>query len=295
MAQLLPDSMDFSEYMDDTDTAHRVRSSGDYLQQVIDYFHGPEGNRGASLPWGKASGKLGFRPGETTLWGGFNGSGKSLVLGQACVHFCRTGQRVVIASMEMRPMLTLSRMCRQEYGRSPTLDAIGQFHKWTDPVLWLYDQLGAVRNDKMLAVLRYCADKLKADHFVIDSLMKCGIGEDDYNAQKNFLDHLCTIGRDTGMHIHLVAHSRKQKDENTAPGKMDIKGTGTMTDQVDNVITVWRNKKQEESERAGMVGNDPDCLLICDKQRNGEWEGKIGLFFDPETSSYGEQKRRGSF
>jgi twinkle protein len=197
--------------------------------------------------------------------------------------------------MEMRPMLTLSRMCRQEYGRSPTLDAIGQFHKWTDPVMWLYDQLGAVRQDKMLAVLRYCADKLKADHFVIDSLMKCGIGEDDYNAQKHFLDQLCTIGRDTGMHIHLVAHSRKQKDENTAPGKMDIKGTGTMTDQVDNVITVWRNKKQEESARAGMVGDEPDCLLICDKQRNGEWEGKIGLFFDPETSSYGEQKRRGSF
>lgn len=295
MAKLLPDSIDFSEYMDETDTAHRVRSSGDYAQQVVDYFHGPEGNKGASLPWKVASGKIGFRPGETTLWGGFNGSGKSMVLGQACVNFCRNGQRVVIASMEMRPMLTLARMCRQEYGRTPPVSAISQFHAWTDPVMWLYDQLGAVRQDKMLAVLRYCADQLKADHFVIDSLMKCGIGEDDYNAQKHFIDQLCTIGRDSGMHIHLVAHSRKQKDEMSAPGKMDIKGTGTMTDQVDNVVTVWRNKKQEEEARKGIIGTDPDCLLICDKQRNGEWEGKIGLFFNPDTFSFSDQKNRGNF
>lgn len=295
MAQLLDDSIDFSEYLDDTDTAHRVRSAGTYEDQVINYFHGPEGNRGASLPWNKTAGKIGFRPGETTLWGGFNGSGKSMVLGQACVNFCRAGQKVVIASMEMRPMLTLARMCRQEYGRTPSADAIGQFHRWTDSVLWLYDQLGAVRQEKMLAVLRYCADRLKADHFVIDSLMKCGIGEDDYNAQKHFLDQLTSIGRDTGMHVHLVAHSRKQKDELSPPGKMDIKGTGTMTDQVDNVITVWRNKKQEEDSRKGIITTDPDCLLICDKQRNGEWEGKIGLFFNQETFAYSDEKARGTF
>lgn len=292
MAKLLPDNIDFDEYMDDTDTAHRVRSAGDYMQQVVDYFHGPEISKGAALPWAKSHGRLGFRKGETTLWGGFNGSGKSLVIGQACVDFCRSGQRVVIASMEMRPMLTLARMCRQEYGRTPSADAIGRFHRWTDPVMWLYDQLGAVRQNKMLAVLRYCADRLKADHFVIDSLMKCGIGEDDYNGQKNFIDAICTIGRDTGMHIHLVAHSRKQKDENTAPGKMDIKGTGTMADQVDNVITVWRNKKQEDDSRKGIPATGPDSLLICDKQRNGEWEGNIGLYFDPETLAYRDDRYR---
>jgi twinkle protein len=92
------------------------------------------------------------------------------------------------------------------------------------------------------------------------------------------------------MHIHLVAHSRKQKDEMSAPGKMDIKGTGTMTDQVDNVVTVWRNKKQEEAARTGLIGTDPDCFLICDKQRNGEWEGKIGLYFNQETFAYSEDR-----
>ena len=61
---------------------------------------------------------------------------------------------------------------------------------------------------------------------------------------------------------------------------MDVKGSGSITDQVDNVITVWRNKaKEKEFAEKGVAPNDPDCLLICDKQRNGEWEGRVGLWF----------------
>ena len=140
----------------------------------------------------------------------------------------------------------------------------------------------------MLAVLRYCAEQIKADHFVIDSLMKCGIAEDDYTGQKHFIDQLCAIGRDSGMHIHLVAHSRKAKDEYSPPGKMDVKGTGSITDQVDNVITVWRNKAKEKSLQEGKTVKDgePDALLICDKQRNGEWEGQIKLWFDRNSMQY---------
>jgi len=109
-----------------------------------------------------------------------SGDGKSMILGQACTEFARTGKRVVIASMEMKPVITLARMCRQQYGRIPTVDEIQKFHQWSDGVIWIYDQQGAVKSDRILAVLRYCADVLKADHFVIDSLMKCGMAEDDY-------------------------------------------------------------------------------------------------------------------
>ena len=68
---------------------------------------------------------------------------------------------------------------------------------------------------------------------------------------------------------------------------MDVKGTGAITDQVDNVLTVWRNKKKEEQRVAGTaVHTEPDALVICDKQRNGEWEGKIGLFFHPGSMQF---------
>ena len=137
-------------------------------------------------------------------------------------------------------------------------------------------------------MVRYCAKEKGITHFVIDSLMKCVSGEDDYNGQKEFVDELTSIARDNGMHIHLVHHVKKPADENHKPGKYDFKGTGAITDQVDNVIAVWRNKAKEKNREAGKLVSDqePDALLICDKQRNGEWEGRIGLFFDRESQQF---------
>ena len=80
----------------------------------------------------------------------------------------------------------------------------------------------------------------------------------------------------------------KKQDESHKPNKYDYKGTGAITDQVDNVISVWRNKVKEKKREAGARDysvDDPDALLICDKQRNGEWEGNIGLWFHPMWKS----------
>ena len=289
MTNIIRDNIDFSAYMASTEAAHRVIPCNSYVEDVIEYFHGDAAKKGLVLPWSKTHDLIRFRDFEVTLWSGMNGHGKSLVLGQACMGFIDQGQRVCIASMEMKPMVTLARICRQwAKDRVPEKDAIRTFHNAMKSHLWLYDQQGTVNAERMLAVMRYCAQEKGIKHFVLDSLMKCGIVEDDYTAQKLFVDAICTIARDTGMHIHLVAHSRKQKDEMTPPGKMDVKGSGSITDQVDNVLTVWRNKPKESSiaEGAGARNSEPDALLICDKQRNGEWEGKIALWFDKDSMRY---------
>lgn len=64
---------------------------------------------------------------------------------------------------------------------------------------------------------------------------------------------------------------------------MDIKGSGAITDIADNVFSVWRNKDQAPGE--------PNALLQCDKQRNGEWEGKISLWFDTQSFYYLESEK----
>ncbi|MCX7178516.1 MAG: AAA family ATPase [Proteobacteria bacterium] len=289
MASLIPDTIDFSAYLANTDAEHKVRPASAFVDDVVAHFHSPAGQTGARMPWPKTHSQLRFRPGEVTLWGGFNGSGKSLVLGQICLGLVEQGAQVCIASLEMRPAMTLARMCRQAYGaQQPGAEFIREFHTRTRRRLWFFDQQGTVRTDKMLAVIRYCADKIKVDHFVIDSLMKCGVDEDDYNSQKRFLDALCVTARDNNLHIHLVAHSRKGRDEFAPPGKMDVKGSGAITDQVDNVVTVWRNKSKEREITEGKNDRtrDPDALLICDKQRNGDWEGKIALWFHPASTQY---------
>ncbi|MCZ9335993.1 bifunctional DNA primase/helicase, partial [Klebsiella pneumoniae] len=81
------------------------------------------------------------------------------------------------------------------------------------------------------AVVRYAAVELGVTHFMVDSLMKCVQGEDDYNGQKAFVDELTAIARDHGLHIHLIHHIKKPANEDHKPSKYDMKGSGAITDQ----------------------------------------------------------------
>jgi twinkle protein len=120
--------------------------------------------------------------------------------------------------------------------------------------------------------------------------MKCGIATDDFNGQKSFVDKLCVHARDTGMHIHLITHGRKGDSENRRMDKHDVKGASEITDLVDNVFTIWRNKPKEEAVRTQRADAEtlaePDMVLSCIKNRHGEWEGSVTLWFDPESLQY---------
>lgn len=297
-ANMIRDNIDFSMYMASTEAAHKLIPAGAYAEEVADYLENGTQLVGTKLPWRKTRDLIRLREAEVTLWSGMNGHGKSLALGQAAAGFVCQRQRVCIASFEMRPVVTLARMTRQTSGaRQPDREMVVGLHEvWSD-WLWMYDQQGQVTGERILAVMRYAAQELGVKHFILDSLMKCGMAEDDYTAQKLFIDALCTIARDTGMHIHLVAHSRKSKDETQAPGKMDVKGSGSITDQVDNVIIWWRNKAKEAAMQAGEAHqpDTPDALMIVDKQRNGEFEGKLGFFFDRDSMQYLEHRGQAPF
>ena len=274
---------DFAKYIDETNHIAKLHSADSYKEDVVERFYKPVALSGDSLPFKSMEHKFRFRPGEVTIWAGFNGHGESLLLGQVMMHMISHNlKRVCLASMEMKPVTTLARMARQFlHNPQPTKDEIREYFDLIGPYCWLYDHQGVVVSKELVAAMKYAAKDLKVDHFVVDSLMKCGIAEDDFNRQKSFVDELCSIGRDTNMHIHLVCHSRKGQDEAKVPGKMDIRGSGTITDQVDNVVTVWRNKDMNRPQ-------GEDALMIVDKQRNGEWEGQVMLSFSPDGQSFAE-------
>jgi twinkle protein len=302
MQVLTPDDIDFSLYERETDARQKVKAARQWVQELIDRIQNPRHVKRAVMPWRKTHNLIQFRKGEVTVWGGANGNGKSLVTGQVGLSLCAQDERVCIASFEMKPEKTLERMGRQWSNYNPNdpafagsaeaktqlLDVYGQFRDWTDNRLWLYDQQGTVTASQVCAVARYCAKELGVTHFFVDSLMKCVSGEDDYNGQKEFVDELTAIARDHNLHIHLVHHIRKPANESHLPNKYDYKGSGSITDQVDNVISVWRNKEKEKNRQAGkmVADGEPDAKLICDKQRNGEWEGVIGLWFDPNSQQF---------
>lgn len=296
------DEIDFAQYERETDAKQKVKPASQWVQELIDRINNPVKERRALMPWRKTHAMVAFRKGEVTVWGGANGNGKSLVTGQIALSLIAQDEKVCIASFEMKPSKTLERMGRQYSGfnaddpafagstaaKMELIKVYEEFKEWTNGRLWLYDQQGTVTATQVAAVVRYCAKEKGITHFFVDSLMKCVASEDDYNGQKMFVDELTAIARDHGIHIHLVHHIRKPADESHKPSKYDYKGTGAITDQVDNVISVWRNKAKERKRDEGKPVEDkePDALLICDKQRNGEWEGSIGLWFDRQSMQY---------
>ncbi|MCC6486425.1 MAG: AAA family ATPase [Candidatus Hydrogenedentes bacterium] len=294
----IDDTIDFTKYLDIPVEAAKVKPASAWVDGVVRRLSHTQQASDATLPWAKVRTKFQLRPGELTVWAGPNGSGKSLVLNQVIHNLNRQGERACIASMEMKPEATMARMTRQAAGaRNPTEEYVRAFHEWTDDRLWIFDHHGTVKRDVILGVMNYVAEEIGVNHFVIDSLMKCGIGavgDAAMNDQKNFVDALCAWAKDHTAHVHLVCHSRKGESSRAKMDRYDVKGAGEITDQADNVVLVWRNKDKEEdshkpeAERDPKYREQPDSLLTVDKQRHGEWEGKIALWYDADSMQYVE-------
>lgn len=299
----VPDDIDFSAYLAMTEAQSKVRPAKEWIEEIKDDLIEAPAKKKVYLPWSKTHPLFDFRAGEVTLWSGQNGHGKSMLTSQIALSLIGQDQKVCIASFEMKPATTLKRMVRQYIGMNPyheafegnggrqtLFDLYDEFGGWIEKWMWFYDQQGSAETETVLGMVKYCASELGIQHIFIDSLMKCVKGEDDYNGQKYFVDTITAIARDYGVHIHLVHHLRKPKDENEVPDKHDNKGSGSITDQVDNVMMVWRNKRKEDDIKIkGVHSNhqtEPDARLLCRKQRNGDHEPSIALWFNADSNQY---------
>ncbi len=275
-----------------------LRSASDFTGQVADFFeHGPE-TTGKSMPWGKVDQLMRTRPGEVSIWAGVNGHGKSQVAGHVMVNSIFQGERWCAASMEFRPVRLLARLYRQASGISqPDPQQCWEILRpFFDGNLYIFDVQGNAKGERILEVFQYAYRRFGCRQFLVDSLAKCGFGEDDYNGQKAFVDSLAEFALHNDVHVHLVCHSRKGTKESEMLDKFSVKGTGAITDMVDNVFLVWRNKVKEkklqdakdEGTKKRLREENPDCVLSCCKQRNGDWEGQVRLWFDPASLQYVE-------
>lgn len=289
----LTDSIDFDSYFrEHQDEGAKVKPASSWAKDVIDRLYGA----GAPKNWtrigfDKANDNFELRRGEVTLWAGVNGHGKTTFLSHVMLNVMREGEKVCIASMEMKPGDTLTKLAQQASGvASPSIEYINAFSEWTNGRMWVYDHLGRLAANRALAVATYVRKELGIDHLVIDSLMKCGIGVEDLTGQKDFVDGLCAIARDTGLHIHLVVHMRKGEDEKKAPGKFDVKGAGEITDMVDNLVIVWKNLRKPEQKPGEQPSPDADAFVRVAKQRHHSWEGSFAFWFDKDCQQFKEHQ-----
>lgn len=275
-------AIDWSRYELSEDDQARVRQAETWQDELIAAFSIPDSITGATSPWDSIRDRLRFRPGELSIWSGINGHLKSMALNQVALSLAVQSEKSCIASFEMHPIKTLKRMARQHSrAESPSPSQVRGFFTDVSGKVWIYDQVGTIHTGRVMALCRYAREEIGCQHMIIDSLMKCGMAADDYAAQKRFIDKLSTYAKDSGLHVHLVAHSKKVADEGV-PGKMDVSGHADLTNMPDNVFVVWYNKKKVKAIDEGnhQYDREPDAAFICEKQRNGEWEGTVGLWFN---------------
>ncbi len=276
-----------------------------FKQDTWDYAYPKPGDYVGYLPlWEKAQDKIAFRQNELCMWTGMNGHGKTQFLGQVMLQLMNQGARICIASMEFKPKVLLHRMLRQMSARKEWSQ---RYHDamfdWLHNKVWIFDLQGTALANRLLEVFLYARKRYGIDVFLIDSFTTLDFREDDYNGQKAFVEKLRDFKNQHNCQIHMVAHPRKGADETQLVGKYDIRGTAAVTDLADSCFSVWRNKAKEDvnekQKRNEMLTdkemdllNAPDCLWRCDKQRNGDWEGKLAFWFDKASLQYLESSSR---
>ncbi len=271
----------------------KVKTSDVFADDLVKYFS-EEIHSGKSLGWLKTEDKFRVRN-ELNILTGVSGHGKSMWLSQVILSMMKQNTKCLIASLEMRPVLTLARMVTQALGSpEPTDDYIRKFCERAKDKLYIYDQHQQTTSQDMIATLYYGKHILGCEVFVIDSLMKMSdISEESLEAQKLFVDKLAVTVRDLNIAVFLVAHTRKLKDETIIPDATNIMGSSHIRNLCDNIICVWRNRYKEKLIEEGNTSDDelkiiPDAKVFVQKQRNAQWEGSFNFWFDQKGLKYKE-------
>lgn len=204
---------DLSEYFDKAKTVdpEELRPASEFLSEVLESFYPPDGEEpGYTTPWPKTNKLLRWRESKVSIWTGGTGMGKSQVLGHVMVDVVGQGAKVCIASLEMRPKLTLKRMVKQagQVDR-PTEEYLNNIFKYFEDQVWLFDLVGKAKLTRLLEIFEYARRRYGCNTFVIDSLMRLGIGKEDYEAQANAMYEIVDWANSRPVHVHLVAHSKE--------------------------------------------------------------------------------------
>jgi replicative DNA helicase len=265
-----------------------------------------------SFPWK-------VRRNEMTLVGGEDGSGKSIFTGQLAVNLIKQGLRGCIASLEVPSDKTLWMLTRQVLGQGPFLweneqnmARVAKAMAFLNSGIWLYDFVGITEWRHLLDVFRYAREKEAVDFFILDSVMRIGIPEDDLATQSLAAAEFAGFTVQTGAHLFVVHHFNKSKEGGI---KAKITGSKRWSDNSNNVTEMRRNyskgKKVSEllarleskqidekmfEEEMAKLRTETDATFLLDKQRyaGSIQNGSKHLWFDHGSLQYRDQMSQGN-
>ena len=248
----------------------------------------------------------GFIMGQVSIWTGINSSGKSTLLGQIMLDAIDQGFAVCAYSGELPSALFRYWIDLQaagpeyiemqddkfrgklygDYEQTPKVKAesLKFIRAWYYDKFFMYDSFGSTTDENLLEVFKYAAMRYGCKVFMIDNLMTTAFadgGEKDfYRRQSDFMRRVIEFAQTLDVHVHMVAHPRKTDGQRRLT-KMDVAGTGDITNRADNVFSLHRCNDKDKAD------NQCDSILDVFKNRfSGRQDVEIKLNFDERSKRF---------
>jgi len=237
----------------------------------------------------------GYMMGFITIWTGVNSSGKSTFISQELCESLDQGFNVCAYSGELAAGVFKTWMDLQLSGPTnikkvwdnvkeeevPAVDPVISklINKWYYDKMFLYDSYTGGATDKdIFKIFEYAARRYNCEVFLVDNLMTTtftGGEKDFYRAQSQFIGQLKEFAKKFNVHVHIVAHPRKTEGKLS---KMDVAGSGDITNRADNVMAIHR-LSEDEKEKDKYSGLD-NLVQIFKSRIYGVQDIEIGLNFN---------------
>lgn len=273
----------------------RIKNPTAFAEAFKDLAKGGH-TKGYPLAWAKTQDSFVCRPGEVSIIHGLSSSGKTAWLSHNTLYQLQMC-KVMVASLEMMPVLQLQRLYAQKYGSPDIVESnIPDFLNSLEN-LYIYDQGASTTLEDMIAMINWGVLH-DVEIFVIDSLMKLsGVSEESMESQKNAMSVLADIAIEHQIHIFIVCHSKKLMNDYDIPLANQISGSQHLRNLASNIICVWRNKEKHSKILNGDITAEdaktiPDAKVLVQKQRNyfgDDGEPVWNFWFDGKSMLYRER------
>lgn len=237
----------------------------------------------------------GYFEGLLSVWTGVNASGKSTFLGQELLAAIDEGHRVCAFSGEM-PMPVFRYWVdlqaagpdnlqaefddyRETDVYKPKTEVLGLIREWYRDKFFVFDSFGEITSDNLLEVFTYASMRYGCKIFLIDNLMLMTYGGDDfYRKQSEFVKKVKKFADQNECHVHLVAHPRKTIGRLT---KMDVMGSGDITNLADNVFSVYRLTDEEKNKE-----NCDNYIDVFKNRYSGKQDVSVAVNFEYKSKRF---------
>jgi len=246
---------------------------------------------------------IGFNKGEVSIWSGKNGSAKSTVINQIMLNGIQKGFKFVLFSGELTGFRVKNWINLQAAGRqfneSTNYEGVYQtpskyadkINGWLNDKLWVYNNDYGSKFEQLVLDIEEIIKEKDIDAIIIDNLMALDIiSLEGINNEKQttFIKKIVDFAKQNNVHIHLVAHPRKNVG---FLRKDDISGTADLSNAVDNVLICHRNNLDFQKASSDFLSkemlyylkNFTNFIEVCKNRDLGVEDHILGLYFEKES------------